>query len=159
MGLPDPAWKSGPTIPEPSASEHAFDIHEAPTASDIDGVGVDEAERIDGTPLLAVREVWRCPRDGCDASHRRVHLYRLEDVDEAHRIMASNEAPDRVEFIASHATIVDHDSEHPYIGFEVDGDVHGYVGPCETITTDNIRGPCYGRVEPEPDLESYRYDL
>lgn len=151
-----------PPDPSPSASEHAIEpMYEEPSGIDIDGVGVDEAERIDGEPLLAVREVFRCPRDGCEASLRRVHLYRLDDVDrpavaDAYGPGITNADP--VEFLATRATIVDHDGEHPYIGFETDGEPADYVRPCDTIESGSVDGPCYGHVEPNPDIDSYRYE-
>jgi len=187
--LSDPAWKSGPSHPEPTASEHA--INPEPAGYDHDGVGVNEAERVDGEPLSAVREAYSCSRDGCDADPQRNHVYALTDVSErvqriAEYVVRNEEWFDGVvrsltdehlvEFLAPRATIVDYD-EGPILGFEVgedtvssngskrgssedssDRDTIGYVYPHFTDES-GFGGSCYGRVEPEPDINAHRYDL
>jgi len=181
--LSDPSWKSGPTYPEPTDSEHAIDPE--PAGYDHDGVGRDEAERVDGEALCAVREAYSCSRDGCDADPRRAHVYALTDVSRrvqqaaAHAIDYTEEptAEDLIEYLATHAVIVDYD-EGPILGFEfgdgadsgesasssaesaasADEDEFGYVYPHFTDES-GFGGPCYGHVEPEPDINAHRYDL
>mgnify|MGYP006279819219 CR=1 FL=1 len=181
--LSDPSWKSGPTYPEPTDSEHAIDPE--PAGYDHDGVGRDEAERVDGEALCAVREAYSCSRDGCDADPRRAHVYALSDVSRrvqqaaAHAIDSrgsgttrnraslaeGNEADyteeptaeDLIEYLAVHAVIVDYD-EGPILGFEFGDDEFGYVYPHFTDES-GFGGPCYGHVEPEPDINAHRYDL
>jgi hypothetical protein len=162
-GLSDPSWKSGPTYPEPTSSEHAIDPE--PAGYDHDGVGRDEAERVDGAALCAVREAYSCSRDGCDVSPRRIHVYALSDVSDRLMKIARHaidytddpEEGDFVEFFAVRAQVVDYD-EGPILGFEVGDDTIGYVYPHFTDEHD-FGGPCYGHVEPEPDINAHRYDL
>jgi len=161
--LSDPAWKSGPSHPEPTASEHA--ISPEPAGYDHDGVGVNEAERVDGEPLSAVREAYSCSRDGCDADPQRNHVYALTDVSErvqqaaAYAIDYTEEptAEDLIEYLAINAVVVDYD-EGPILGFEFGDDTFGYVPPHFTDES-GFGGSCYGRVEPEPDINAHRYDL
>ena len=161
--LSDPSWKSGPTYREPTDSEHAIDPE--PAGYDHDGVGRDEAERVDGEALCAVREAYSCSRDGCDADPRRAHVYALSDVSQrvqqaaAHAIDYTEEptAEDLIEYLAVHAVIVDYD-EGPILGFEFGDDEFGYVYPHFTDES-GFGGPCYGHVEPEPDINAHRYDL
>lgn len=161
--LPDPSWKSGPSYPEPTSSEHA--IGPEPAGWDHDGVGRDEAERVDGEALCAVREAYSCSRDGCDTDPRRNHVYALSDVSERvqqsarHAIDYTDEpgTEDIVEYLAINATIVDYD-EGPILAFHFGDDEFGYVSPHFT-DEHGFGGPCYGHVEPEPDLDAYRYDL
>lgn len=179
--LPDPSWKSGPSYPEPTSSEHA--ISPEPAGWDHDGVGRKEAERVDGEALCAVREAYSCSRDGCDTDARKDHVYALSDVSERvqqaarHAIDVSrrdaarsprslaegneadytDEREDIVEYLAIHATIVDYD-EGPILAFEFGDDELGYVYPHFT-DEQGFGGPCYGHVEPEPDINAHRYDL
>lgn len=161
--LPDPSWKSGPTYPEPTSSEHAIDPE--PAGWDHDGVGRKEAERVDGEALCAVREAYSCSRDGCDTDARKDHVYALSDVSERvqqaarHAISWTDEpgTEDIVEYLAIHATIVDYD-EGPILAFAFGDDTLGYVYPHFT-DEDGFGGPCYGHVEPEPDINAHRYDL
>lgn len=160
MSVPDPSWKKhGPPDPKPTASEHHF----GEPSLDLDGVGRSEAERIDGEPLVAVREYYHCRRDGCEGERSKVHLYRVEDVpDEPYRALCGSDTAgiDPVEVLAEQVTIVEHDGEEPFIGFSVaPNKTVGYVGPCETVEGMRGGGECYGHVEPNPDIESYRYDL
>jgi len=141
--LSDPAWKSGPTYPEPTSSEHA--IGPEPAGWDHDGVGRKEAERVDGEALCAVREAYSCSRDGCDTDARKDHVYALSDVSERVQQAASRaidvsrrdaarsprslaegneadytdepEAVDIIEYLAINATIVDYDGG-PILAFE-----------------------------------------
>lgn len=152
--LPDPSWKKHgpPDPPSPSASEHAF--WDEP-AMDVDGPGVNEAQRVDGEVICAVREYAGCVRDGCDGGRKVVHLYRVEDVDDVVRQGFTSAAVGGDEpgvILGERAQVVDHDGEEAYIGFEeYDGSTIGYVAPCETIVKDDGRGPCYGHVEPDPE--------
>jgi len=161
--LSDPSWKSGPSYPEPTSSEHAIDPQ--PAGWDHDGVGRKEAERVDGEALCAVREAYSCHRDGCDTDARKDHVYALSDVSERvqqaarHAIDYTDEpaTEDIVEYLAIHATIVDYD-EGPILAFEFGDDEFGYVYPNFT-DEHGFGGPCYGHVEPEPDINAHRYDL
>jgi len=178
--LSDPAWKSGPTYPEPTSSEHA--IGPEPAGWDHDGVGRKEAERVDGEALCAVREAYSCSRDGCDTDARKDHVYALSDVSERVQQAASRaieytdepEAVDIIEYLAINATIVDYD-EGPILAFEFTDseesdapnqssrsaterfgeDELGYVYPHFT-DEHGFGGSCYGHVEPEPDINAHR---
>lgn len=160
--LSDPDWKSGPTRPEPTASDHAIDPE---PAYDHDGVGRKEAERVDGEALCAVREAYVCHRDGCDVDARKDHVYALTDVsadvrEDARVAIDYTDDPtteDVIEYLATNATIVDYD-EVPILGFEFGDDERGYVYPHFTDES-GFGGPCYGRVEPSPDVNAHRYDL
>lgn len=163
--LPDPSWKSGPTYPEPTDSEHAIDPQ--PIGHDLDGVGVGEAERIDGAPLLAVREAYVCLREGCDVDANKVHVYSLDDVGAepkraAREVCEQFEGPtsddDILVTLAERAFIIEHDGEEPIIGFDFGGEELGYVYPQETIES-GFGGACYGHEAPDPDVNAYRYDL
>jgi hypothetical protein len=152
-GLSDPSWKKGPTYDKPTDSEHALDIE--PAGIDIDGVGVDEAEQVDGTPLVATFETFSCLRDGCDEAEKRRHVYVLEDVpDHEVQIIKSligwTDDPtedDVIDYIATHLDVIDYD-EAPVVGFDDESDV--YLTPRLTIT-DEAHGPCYGHEEPSPE--------
>lgn len=148
---------------EPTDSEHAIDPE--PVGYDHDGVGRDEAKRVDGVAFHAVRESYRCTRDGCDTDARKHHIYALSDVDEEVQATAFEEiewtnspnAEDLVEWLSMRATIVDYD-ESPILGFEHEGEAIGYLEPRFT-QEQGFDGPCYGHVEPEPDVHAHRYDL
>jgi len=155
--LSDPQWKSGPTHNEPTDSEHALDIE--PAGIDIDGVGVDEAERVDGTPICTTQEGFVCHRDMCDEMERRRHIYVLEDVpsnvlDEIAEAIDWNgenvwpDDEDIIEYIAVNAEVIDYD-EAPVLGVE---GTDLYLTKELTIT-EEAHGPCYG--EHEPDWEEY----
>jgi hypothetical protein len=154
-GISDPAWKSGPTYDKPTDSEHALDIE--PAGIDIDGVGVDEAERVDGTPITTTQEGFVCLRDMCDESEKRRHIYVLEDV--ANSILSDvreqidwTDSPtdeDLVEYIAVNCRVVDYD-EAPILGFEDGSEDDLYLTARLTIT-DEAHGPCYGHEEPDPE--------
>lgn len=155
-GISDPAWKSGPTYSEPADSEHAIDIE--PAGVDIDGVGVDEAEKVDGTPLVATFEMFLCHRDMCDEGEQRRHVYVLEDVpddvvESVRKRIDWTDSPtedDVIEYISTNVDVVDYDHA-PILGFD-DG-TELYITPELTITDEAI-GPCYG--EPDlPDPEPY----
>jgi hypothetical protein len=149
--LSDPAWKSGPTYPEPTASEHAIDPQ--PNGYDVDGVGVNEAEHIDGEPLCAVREAYSCSREGCDTYPSKDHVYALTDVSKRTLQIARYAHPfdepltdEIAEFLAERAEVMDYDNA-PIIAFRIGDQLVGYVYPNVTIE-DNFDSPCYGRVEP-----------
>jgi len=152
-GLKDPAWKSGPAYDKPTDSEHALDIE--PAGIDIDGVGVDEAEQLDGTPLIATFEMFTCMRDMCDAGEKRRHVYALEDVPDDVKAAARDDIPwtdeptdeDLVEYIATRVQVVDYD-EGPVLGYDDGSEL--YLPPRLTIT-DEAHGPCYGHEEPSPE--------
>jgi hypothetical protein len=162
-GVPDPSWKSGPPEPRHRHSEHAIDPE--PAGHDIDGVGIDEAERIDGEPLCAVREAYGCHRDGCDVDARKDHLYSLSDVSERVRrivrgVITYTDDPsveDEVEYLATHAVVRDYD-EGPILGVTVGEDTIGYIYP-QITDVSGFGGACFGREEPNPDVDAYRYDL
>lgn len=147
----EPNWKSGPTYPEPTSSEHAIDP--MPNGHDIDGVGVNEAERIDGEALCAVREAYSCSREGCDTSPRKDHVYALSDVSERTLQIVRYAHPfdeplaeEIVEFLATRVEVMDYD-DAPVIAFRIGDQLVGYVYPSFTIE-EGFDGPCYGRVEP-----------
>jgi hypothetical protein len=157
----EPNWKSGPTYPEPTSSEHAIDRQ--PAGYDFDGVRVREAERVDGEPLLAIREAYSCRRDGCEADPSKAHVYALSDVSARTLQIARYAHPfdqpltdEIVEFLAMNAEIMDYD-EGPIIAFEIGDRLVGYAYPHFTDHHD-FDGPCYGRVEPEPDVHAHKYD-
>lgn len=153
--IPDPAWKSGPTEPKPTSSSHAIapeDFAHAPF--DFDGFGRDEAEAVDGEPLIVIRERVECRREGCDAAHSRSMLFTthtLGDDDETRLRRDSSLSADAAlaEHVWEHAERVDVDTI----------DVNGVTITPERIIEDEASGPCYGRVEPEPDVHAHRYDL
>jgi len=150
--ISDPAWKSGPTHNEPTDSEHALDIE--PAGIDIDGVGVDEAERVDGTPICTTQEAFCCHRDMCDEAEMRRHIYVLDDVSDDVRAEVAeqidwtddvdNEA--LVEYIAVNCEVGDY-SEAPIL--TLDG-TDLYLTKHVTIT-EKALGPCYGEEEPSPE--------
>ena len=152
-GLSDPSWKSGPTYDKPTDSEHALDIE--PAGIDIDGVGVDEAERVDGTPLVATFETFSCRRDMCDEAEKRRHVYVLEDVSDTviaevrGKIDWTDEPTDEdlIEYIATNVKVVDYD-DGPVLGFGKEFDL--YL-PARLTITDKAHGPCYGHEEPDPE--------
>jgi len=161
--LSDPQWKSGPSRNEPTDSEHAIDPE--PVNYDHDGVGRDEAERVDGEPLCAVREAYVCCRDGCDATPQKSHVYALTDVSKRVRKAASHAIEhtdnpsdeDVVEYLATHVTTVDYD-EGPILAFEFGEETLGSLHAHFTNAS-GFSGPCYGRAEPSPDINAHRYDL
>jgi len=152
-GISDPSWKKGPTYSDPTDSEHALDVE--PAGIDIDGVGVDEAEKVDGTPICTTQEKFTCMRDMCDESEKRRHIYVLEDVSDT--VIAEVRAEidwtddptdeDLVEYIATNVNVVDYD-ESPVLGFGQMFDLHL---PARLTITDEARGPCYGHEEPDPE--------
>lgn len=154
-GISDPSWKSGPTYDKPTDSEHALDVE--PAGIDIDGVGVDEAERVDGTPIITTQEKFGCLRDMCDESEKRRHIYVLEDVADKVKgeitkgidwtVTDMDNAI--VEYIATHCEVVDYD-EAPILGFEGASEDDMYLTPRLTIT-EEAHGPCYGHEEPDPE--------
>jgi len=152
-GISDPSWKKGPTHDNPTDSEHALDVQ--PAGIDIDGVGVDEAEQVDGTPICTTMESFSCMRDMCDASERRRHIYVLEDVSdtvvaEVREGIDWTDSPtddDVVEYIAENVKVVDYD-EKPVLGF---GQKFDLYLPARLTITDEAHGPCYGHEEPDPE--------
>lgn len=168
--VPDPSWKSGPPEPNHHHSEHAIDPE--PAGYDFDGFGRDEMEEVDGEALVTIQEAYSCHRDGCDAMPRKRHLYTsLEastwlhkaceraghgglDVEPTYNDEWSELA---VEYFAMNATIVDYDHV-PIVGVEFGEDTFGYVYP-EVTKEDDFSGSCYGRSEPNPDVNAHRYDL
>jgi hypothetical protein len=152
--LSDPAWKSGPTEPEPSASEHAIHPEDFGSGFDFDGFGVDEAEQVEGEPLVTIQEVATCSRDGCDAAHRRRLLFTTHTLTDAeedalHRDAGLSDGAVLAEYVHEHAERVDVET------IEVDGT---HITAEQTIE-DEPHGACYGRVEPEPDVHAHKYDL
>ena len=151
-GISDPAWKKGPTYSKPTDSEHALDVE--PAGIDIDGVGVDEAEAVDGTPICATFEAFMCLRDGCDADEQRRHVYTMNDVSDEQRDAVVDQIEwtddptddDVAEWIATSVEVVDYD-EAPVLG---EDDVGLYI-QAEATFTDDAHGPCYGHEEPSPE--------
>lgn len=142
--LSDPAWKSGPKEPRPTAGEHA--IHEedfGSAAFDFDGFGKKEAERVDGEPLITIRESVECHRDGCEAAHSRVLLFTSKPLSEENeallRLAAGSDS--LAAFVWEEAERVDVDAI----------EVFGVKIPAERIEEEKATGSCYGRVEPDPE--------
>jgi len=172
--LPDPSWKSGPPEPKHRHSEHAIDPQ---PVMDIDGVGVDEVERLDTDAIVAVQEGFTCHRDGCDVSPQKRHVYSVANVSDRlwHAVQWATDYELHI-FIAENTVIVDYD-ETPILGVSfsddvpnsfgaattpsdlrgADRDVLGYIHPTFTDKSD-FGGVCYGREEPNPDVDAYRYD-
>jgi hypothetical protein len=154
-GIKDPAWKSGPTYDKPTDSEHALDVE--PAGIDIDGVGVNEAEKVDGTPICTTMEMFSCMRDMCDKTEKRRHIYVLEDVaaerlSEVRAEIDWTDEPtdeDLMDYIATNVDVVDYD-EAPVLGFNNGGEEDIYLTPRLTIT-DEAHGACYGHEEPDPE--------
>ena len=157
-GLSDPSWKSGPTYNDPTDSEHALDIE--PAGIDIDGVGVDEAEKVDGTSICVTIERFTCMRDMCDGMENRRHIYVLEDVSETVIAEVCAEIDwtddptdeDLIEYIATNVDVVDY-YEAPVLGFK-DGSEDDLYLPARLTITDEAHGPCYGEAD-RPDPEPY----
>ena len=153
--ISDPAWKSGPPEPKHRHSEHRI----SSAGHDLNGVGRKEAEQIEGEPLMAVREAFVCSREGCDADPSVTYLYGERGVSRRVR-QACGWATDPdwwYEYFCEHCEIVDWDGG-PILGVRFGDDTLGYVTPQTTIE-DGFGGACYGRSEPSPDVNAYRYDL
>lgn len=147
----DPSWKSGPKERKPTATDHAITEEDFAHAFDFDGFGVNEAEMVDGEPLVAIRESVECHRDGCDAVHRRSLLFTTKPLsdDEKHalRIVSGVDTP---------AAYVAHNAERADVEtIEVDGTAI----TAEKIVENEPSGSCFGLSEPSPDVDAYRYDL
>jgi hypothetical protein len=153
--LPDPSWKSGPKEPKPTSSEHAIhpeDFGGAP--ADWDGFGVNEAEQVEGVPLIVLMESATCSRDGCDASHSRRLLFTTHTLtDEGEAALRRHASLSTDEGIAEH--VWEEGERVDVETIEVDG-----IGiSVEQTIEDEPHGSCYGRVEPDPDINAHRYDL
>lgn len=150
--LSDPAWKSGPREPSPTDSEHAIfpeDFEHNPT--DWDGFGVDEAEMVEGEPLVALQEVAVCTRDGCDATHKRRLLFTTEPLSDA-----EERALDIVSGVDEKGVYVVENGER--IDMETIR-VDDTTITAEMVIENEPSGPCYGHEEPEPDVNAHRYGL
>jgi hypothetical protein len=152
--LSDPSWKSGPVESTPNSSDHAIDPHDFGETYDLDGFGVDEAEIVEGTPLVTIQEASFCSRDGCDAAHWRRFLFTTEglDDDKENRLRQSVGCEDDeslAEYVFDNAERVNIDA------IEVDG----ITIAAERTVEDEATGGCYGRVEPSPNVDAHRYDL
>jgi hypothetical protein len=144
--LSDPSWKSGPSNPEPTSSEHAIHPEDfGQSSADWDGFGVDEAEQVEGEPLVALQEVATCTRDGCDATHKRRLLFTthtLTDEEEA-RLHRHSEPHGLNVYVHDHGERVDIET------IEVDG----ISITVEEIIENEPQRACYGHVEPDPEPE------
>lgn len=149
--LSDPAWKSGPREPRPTDSEHAIFPEDFAHEFDFDGFGADEVEQVDGEPLITIQEVAVCARDGCDAAHRRRLLFTTEPISDAekHALELASGVDEPAAYVHEHAERIDLETI----------DVNDISITAEKIIEDEPSGPCYGRHEPEPDIDAYRYDL
>ena len=145
--LSDPAWKSGPTHPEPTSSEHGIHPEDFGRNSDWDGFGVDEAEQVEGEPLVAIQEVATCSRDGCDATHKRRLLFTTQPLsdDEKHALDLVSAPDEPGAYVHEHAERIDMET------IEIDETSIS----AEKIIENEPSGPCYGHVEPDPEP----YDL
>lgn len=153
-GLSDPAWKSGPTYPEPTASEHAIHPEDFGHGGDWDGFGKSEAERVEGVPLVAIQEAATCSRDGCDAMHTRRLLFTTHTLTDDEEARLRSHAFDSTDdCLAEHVW-----SEGERVDIETI-EVDGIGVSVEETVEDEPLGECYGHVEPEPDINAHRYDL
>lgn len=139
--LSDPAWKSGPKERPPSSSEHA--LHPSSSGHDFDGFGQDESEMVDGEPLIAIQECRQCARDGCDAREKRRLLFTTEPLSDAEKqaLDIARGHDSRSAHVHKNAERVDYETI----------EVGGTTITAEEIVTDEAKGSCYGRVEPDPE--------
>jgi hypothetical protein len=141
--LPDPSWKSGPKEQKPTSSKHAID-HQ-PSGEDFDGLGTDEAEMVEGEPLLAIQERTVCHRDGCDAAMKRRLLFTTDPLSDAEiealEIVSGLSEPS--EYVFNNAERIDCETIR----------VDGTTITAETSVIEEPVGPCHGRVEPDPEPE------
>lgn len=154
--LSDPDWKSGPTYPEPTSSDHDIWSDE-PSGEDFDGFGVNEAKSVDGEPLLAIQEVHNCGRDGCDAQLMRRHLFTTEDLTPTEEVALRGVAGDSVELMANY--VFENAERIDIDAIEVPLEEGTLIINAEQCIEDAPRGDCFGHKEPEPDIDAYRYDL
>jgi hypothetical protein len=145
-GIPDPSWKNGPADPKHDHSEHAL----AEPVYDVDGVGRDEAEKVDGA-FICVIEHNSCRREFCEASRHKRHVYQL---DHELREDLGSVVDNPVEYASEHATIVDYD-EKPVVGITIgtgEQDPLGYMYPAETFDASEGGTRCHGEpLEPSPE--------
>jgi hypothetical protein len=154
--LSDPAWKSGPTHPEPTSSDHAIAPEDFGCGGfDFDGFGVDEAEQVEGEPLVVIMEQAVCSRDGCDAAHERRLLFTTQPLSDFEKFaLGSLSAPDTpAVYVHEHAERVGPETievhvENDNYGAEMDVQI-----TAERTIEDEATGSCYGRVEPDPEPE------
>jgi hypothetical protein len=142
----DPAWKSGPTYQEPTDSEH--DIRPEDFGSggfDFDGFGVDEAEQVEGDPLIVIQESATCSRDGCDATHTRRLLFTTQPLSDA-----EEHALDIVSGGEPSAYVWDQAERVGPESIQVD---ETRITAETVVTSGNYesKGSCYGGVEPDPE--------
>lgn len=136
-GVPDPKWKSGPTYPEPTSDTHF--ISEESQGYVWDGFGQDEAEQVEGEPVVVVHERYSCSRDNCDEAETRRLLFTtwtLTDSEMSH-IESHVDVP-LSEFVYEFGERVDEET----IEVEVSGRTIG-ISVEETITHEAV-GKCYG---------------
>lgn len=137
-----PTRRTAPTEQTPTDSEH--DIHESDFVdADWDGFGIDEAESVDGEPLVALHESAECARDGCDAAHTRRILFTTEALsdDEKRALDAVSGPDDPRDYVWEHGERVGPRT------IEVDGTK---ITAERTIENEPL-GPCYGHEEPDPE--------
>lgn len=143
--ISDPTWKSGPTHKEPNSSEHA--IHSEDFGSggfDFDGFGVDEAESVEGEPLVTIMEMAVCSRDGCEAVHTRRLLFTTQPLSEDEKYALDAVSGGEVGAYAfDHAERVGPESI----------EIGGTQITAERIIENEPEGQCCGRVEPDPEPE------
>lgn len=165
--LSDPSWKSGP--PEPKHTHHEHDIDQIPDGQegDLDGFGVEEAEKVEGKPLVAIQERHTCRREGCDASLTRRLLFTTHTLTEREeRALDRHSAPNEPGvFVHENAERVDVESIHVDLSGESldsvensggaeSSDVVDITISAERIIEDEPHGQCHGVPEP-PSHEPY----
>lgn len=140
----EPNWKSGPKEQKPTSDEHAIHPEDFGHArADWDGFGKEEAESVEGVPLVALQEMATCSRDGCDAAHKRRLLFTTQPLSDAEK----------------HALDIVSGPDEPGVYVHEHGE---RVGPetievddtqitAERIIEDEPHGACYGHVEPDPE--------
>jgi hypothetical protein len=139
----EPDWKKGPTYGEPTSTEHAISPEDFGQHFDLDGFGRDEAEMVDGDPLVAIQEVAQCSREGCEAAHRRRLLFTTQPLSEkAQYVLRTVSGPDGPSAYAfDHATRVGPETIQ----------VGSMEIQAEHIVDDEPTGACHGTVQPDPE--------
>lgn len=132
--------------PEPEHEHSHHRIEHRPDGSDFDGFGHIEAERVEGEPLVVVRDSVTCAREGCHATERRYYLFTTETLsdDEWSTLEVASGVGSIGEYVHEHAERVDVDA------IEVDG----IRIDAEDTITEEVKGVCHGRPE-RPDPEPY----
>ena len=98
---PDP-----PTNPPEPEFHHDAHDYRYPD-SELDGVGMDEANSTEYNPFVVIHHEYSCVRDGCDATKTERALFAAEDAAQALKLTRQLTEDDEIELWES-ARIVDH---------------------------------------------------